>query len=200
VILLDTRFNRTPLRKKTLLDRSDGPYASKQDADATYLGEAQWAFLRENLLEPADVRLIVSDIQVIAEEGDYEKWANFPAEKARLLQLLRDTKAEGVVFLSGERHMGELSRTDAGLGYPLFDLTASGLNMAAYNVGPASKNRTRIENPVRGNNFGTVILEWERPEPRISLEVRDDGGNVAVSQKMPLSSLRPGPAERLEKN
>ena len=60
---------------------------------------------------------------------------NFPHERERLYKLLRDTRAGGVVLLSGDRHLAELSVTDAGLGYPLFDLTSSGLNQGSPKIG-----------------------------------------------------------------
>src|SRR5512140_150348 len=47
VILLDTRFNRTPLKKSNLLHLAGGPYVPKKDPAATYLGEEQWVFLEE---------------------------------------------------------------------------------------------------------------------------------------------------------
>ena len=190
VILLDTRFNRTPLKKRSFLSRSEGPYAQKNDPAATYLGEEQWAFLGEQLRKPAEVRLIVSDIQVVAEEGSFEKWANFPLERERLFALLNETGAEGVVFLSGERHLAEISEMDAKLGYPLLDVTASGLNLAAYNFLTSGKNRHRIENSVRNNNFGSLVIDWDRPEPRLTIELREEDGGTALSFKLPLTRLR----------
>jgi alkaline phosphatase D len=195
VILLDTRFNRTPLKKRFILERATGPYAPSNDPYATYLGEEQWAFLREQLLAPADLRLIVSDIQVAAEEGNYEKWANFPVERQRLFALLRETKARGVMVLSGERHLAEISEMDAGIGYPLLDITSSGLNMAAYNVSLDGKNRYRVQNSIRQNNFGAIVIEWDRPEPRVVIELRDEDGSVPLSIKVPLGSFRAEPAE-----
>ncbi len=190
VILLDTRFNRTPLKKRSLLSRADGPYAPKRDPAATYLGAEQWAFLGEQLRKPAELRLIVSDIQVVVDEGNFEKWANFPLERERLFALIHETRATGVVFLSGERHLAELSEMDAGLGYPLLDATASGLNQAAYNPLTTAKNRYRIENSVRTNNFGTLLIEWERPEPRLTIELREEGGTVPLLFRIPLAGLR----------
>jgi len=190
VILLDTRFNRTPLKKSSLLHRADGPYAPKSDPAATYLGEEQWAFLGEQLRKPADLRLIVSDIQVAVEEGGFEKWANFPFERERLFALLRGTKAAGVVFLTGQRHLAEISEMDAGLGYPLLDVTASGLNLAAYNVVANNRNKYRIENSLRSNNFGALVIEWDRPEPRLTIELREEDGSTPLSFKIPLAGLR----------
>ncbi len=194
VILLDTRFNRTPLKKRSLLHRAEGPYAAKSDPAATYLGEEQWIFLGEQLRKPAELRLIVSDIQVAAEEGGFEKWANFPLERERLFTLLRETKAAGVVFLTGERHLAEISEMDAVLGYPLLDVTASGLNLAAYNLVANDRNRYRVENSLRSNNFGTLIIEWDRQEPRLTIELREEDGSTPLSFKIPLAGLRQGAA------
>jgi alkaline phosphatase D len=190
VILLDTRFNRTPLKKKSLLERSEGPYAPNPDPAATYLGPEQWAFLAEELRKPAELRLIVSDIQVVVEDGNYEKWGNFPVERERLFSLLRETGASGVVFLSGDRHLAEISEMDAGLGYPLMDVTASGLNQAAYNFLTNRKNRYRVETPLRANNFGTIVVEWERQEPRVTIELREEDGAAPLLLRLPLASLR----------
>jgi alkaline phosphatase D len=190
VILLDTRFNRTPLKKRSILLRSDGPYAPSSDPAATYLGEEQWAFLGEQLRKPAELRLIVSDIQVELEEGNFEKWLNFPLERERLFALLRETKAAGVIVLSGERHLAEMSEMDIGLGYRLIEVTASGLNQAAYNPLTNDRNKHRIESSVRSNNFGTLVVEWERQEPRVTIELREEGGSAPLLFRLPLSALR----------
>ena len=50
---------------------------------------------------------------------------NMPAERRnRLFKLLGDTRAAGVIIVSGDRHLAELSMIDAGIGYPLYDLTS----------------------------------------------------------------------------
>ncbi|HEY1381457.1 MAG TPA: alkaline phosphatase D family protein [Gemmataceae bacterium] len=188
VILLDTRYFRSPLKHGP-----DG-YAPNTDPGATILGEEQWAWLEKQLAAPADLRLIGSSIQVVAEDHQFEKWMNFPRERDRLFRLLRDTKANGVVFLSGDRLLGELSATDAGLGYPLFDLTSSGLNMAAKRWRPAEKNTHRVATMTAGDNFGLVAIDWDRTPPRVSLQVRDADGDVAIQQKFDLTLLRPNAA------
>ena len=54
------------------------------DPTPTVLGEAQWKWLEEQLQVPAEVRLIGSSIQVVAEDHGWEKWTNFPHERERL--------------------------------------------------------------------------------------------------------------------
>src|SRR5262249_8359183 len=101
VILLDTRYFRGPLKKKAKSAPSEGPYVPNTDKTSTMLGEAQWKWLEEQLRVPARVRLLVSSIQVVAEDHGHEKWANLPHERERLFKLLKDTRAAGVVLLSG---------------------------------------------------------------------------------------------------
>lgn len=187
VILLDTRYFRSPLKAKP-----GGGYLPNTDPDATLLGPDQWQWLEGQFHNPAEVRLLVSPIQVVAEDQPYEKWANFPRERERLFQVLRSAKVGGVIVLSGNRNLAELSEMDAGLGYPLFDLTSSGLNMAARRWRPAEVNRHRVAVMTSGDNFGQVQIDWDAPEPRVSLQVRDEHGDVTIRQKVDLSLLRPG--------
>ena len=85
---------------------------------------------------------------------------------------------------------------DAALGYPLLDVTASGLNQAAYNFLTNRRNRHRIETPLRANNFGTIVVEWERQEPRVTIELREEDGAAPLLYRLPLARLRKdaGPA------
>jgi alkaline phosphatase D len=187
VILLDTRYFRSPLK-------TAGPagYAPNTDPGATILGDAQWQWLEVQLRAPAELRLLVSSVQVVAEDHPYEKWMNFPRERQRLYDLIRDTKAGGVVILSGDRQLAELSQMDAGVGYPLYDLTSGGLNMAARRWRPVEVNRHRVAAMPFGDNFGVVAIDWERTPPRVSLQVHDAEGDVTVQQKLDLTALQPG--------
>ncbi|MBC8003466.1 MAG: alkaline phosphatase family protein, partial [Opitutaceae bacterium] len=93
VILLDTRYFRTVLRKATDRVKNFGPYTATDDPAATVLGDAQWSWLREQLQQHADVRLICSSIQVVPEDHGWEKWMNHPREREKLYRLIRDTRA-----------------------------------------------------------------------------------------------------------
>ncbi|MEO1450709.1 MAG: alkaline phosphatase D family protein, partial [Bacteroidota bacterium] len=73
-------------------------YIPYETADSTLLGEAQWAWLEQELQKPADIRLIGSSTQFSIEYNGYEAWANFPHERQRFLDLIKKTKANGVLF------------------------------------------------------------------------------------------------------
>jgi alkaline phosphatase D len=192
VILLDTRYHRSPLKKREKTAPNEGPYLPNSDPKATMLGEAQWKWLEEQLRVPAEVRLAVSSIQVVAEDHGWEKWMNLPHERNRLFQLIRATKAGGVVFLSGDRHLAELSEMDGGAGYPIYDLTASGLNQASQRWRKQEVNRHRVATMNFGNHFGLITIDWDQKDPRLGLQIRDEAGDVTIQQKLPLSVLQPG--------
>ena len=41
-----------------------------------------------------------------------------------------------------------------------------------------------------GDNFGLVTIDWDQPDPRISLQIRDVTGDTFLAQKLNLSTLR----------
>jgi alkaline phosphatase D len=197
IILLDTRYFRSKLKKDTkpLPGTRLVPYVPNTDPGVTMLGAEQWTWLEEQLKQPAELRLIVSSIQLIADEHPHEKWANLPAERDRLYQLLRETKANGVVVLSGDRHLGEISMDPKAIGYPLFDVTSSGLNQGTKTWrAPTEPNRHRIAMMPHGDNFGLVTIDWSTADPKITVQVRDVDGEIALKESFPLSLLKPGPA------
>jgi alkaline phosphatase D len=192
VILLDTRYFRSPLKKRPFYLVKDGPYEASADTTATLLGEAQWKWLETQLRQPAKVRLLGSSIQLVPEDHYWEKWMNFPHERQRLFKLIADTGAGGVIALSGDRHLAELSMMDAGIGYPLYDLTSSGLTQATLKWRKLETNRHRVMTMNFGNNFGLIHIDWSAPEPVVRLQIRDDAGEVAIQTKLPLGVLQPG--------
>ncbi len=191
IVLLDTRYFRSPLKSGGPRDVGKG-YQPNEDADATMLGDGQWAWLAEQLRQPAELRILVSSIQVIAEDHSSEKWANFPAQRRKLFELIRLSQAAGVIFLSGDRHLAELSMMNGDVGYPLYDLTSSGLTNGHKKWRGYEPNRHRVATMNWGDNFGEVLVDWKQADPLVRLVVRDEDGEITLQHKMPLSTLRPG--------
>lgn len=178
VILLDTRTFRSPLIKA----EPQGHCKRKQwgqntRPDATILGKTQWQWLEQQLKKPADHRVIVSSIQVIPEQHCWEKWSNFPNERKKLFQLIKTAKANNVILVSGDRHLGEISKLPAEVvGYPIYEVTASGLNSAMTgDKGKAEPNQYRvIEENVRQDHFGMINFA----DNKVSLQIHDVEGQV----------------------
>jgi len=192
IILLDTRTFKSPPR---LAERPEGAkgslgkFAPNPDPEATLIGGAQWAWLEEQLRQPAEIRFIASSTQIVADQKGMDEWGNYPHERQRLFDLIDRTGATGVVLLSGNVHFAEASFTEEGP-YPLYDLTSSGLTHTneAYAEAP---NPYRVEGPVTELNFGLLSIDWETdPGPVIRFEVIGVSGSVLTAFEISLADLR----------
>lgn len=183
IILLDTRYFRSALvTGQNNVTPSGGKYIPHPDPNATMLGEAQWAWLEEQLREPAEVRVIASSIQFLSEFSGAEAWANLPREKQRMLDLLHATRANGVVFISGDRHWAELSRLDRAGDYPLYDMTASALT-EPHNRGTPTPNRLRDGPTYHDVNVGLLTIDWSGAKPSVLLQDIDVNGAVRIEKR-----------------
>jgi alkaline phosphatase D len=178
VIMLDTRYFRSPLKRGE--KRVGGSWVPDDDLSKTMLGDAQWKWLETQLREPAEVRIIASSIQFIADDAGHETWSNLPREKQRMLDLLKSTKANGVIFVSGDRHWSELSAlSDSGL-HRIYDLTSSSFNQL-HPRGTPTKNRHRfLPETYHQENYGVINIDWDGPTPQATLEIRDINGGVQL--------------------
>jgi alkaline phosphatase D len=192
LILLDGRTFRNKLRLYRGELNNDEKffypldYYPLQIKDSTLLGEEQWKWLEEELKKPADIRLIGSGTQFGISFNGYESWANFPHEQNRMLQLIRKTRANGVVFLTGDVHYAELSRLESEGLYPIYDLTSSGITSTWLFATP---NTNRIEGPVMDNHFGLLTIDWQKKDPGIKMEIWDIRDNQRIEYTINLSEI-----------
>ena len=186
IVLLDTRFHRSAL--KTGTRRVGGPYYPDAEPTKTMLGESQWQWLGRQLRQPADVRLIISSIQFAPSDAGQECWANLPRERQRMLDLIRMHKANGVVFISGDRHWSEVSAIQDDVPYPIYDLTSSSLNQK-HERGTPTENRYRvIEKTYHQENYGLLDINWSA-DPVLDFSIRDGDGEAVIRKQIRLSEL-----------
>ncbi|MCB9683103.1 MAG: alkaline phosphatase family protein [Alphaproteobacteria bacterium] len=174
VVLLDTRAFRSDLHAS---EHPGTPGHEAYDADAdpskTMLGTAQWAWLARTLAEPADLRVVVSSIQVLTLAHGYEKWGNLPAERQRLLDALHD--AGDVLLVSGDAHVAGVYQLDDGLGPrgPLVEVTTSSLNRS---FGPrVQPDPLREGELVAAENFATLTVDWAARSAAVDVRATSDG-------------------------
>ncbi len=192
VIMLDGRYHRSPIQTKFNPRLRVSESQPNTDPTATFLGDEQWKWLEEQLKVPAEVRLIGSGIQVLSEEHPFEKWSLIPHERERLYKLLKDTKANGVIILSGDRHLAELSVSRDAISYPLYDITASGFNQGNKAWRAPEPNRHRVAAMPFGNNFGLITIDWtSETSPRMTLQLRDEDGEIVIRHAIRLGLLTP---------
>jgi alkaline phosphatase D len=187
VIMLETRWFRSPL-KATDQRNAAGKERYVPDADPakTMLGGEQWAWLERQLREPADVRLVFSGIQVIVEGHGWERWGNLPLERRRLYDLVRRTQANGVVFLSGDRHIGAIYRESQGAPYPLYEITASGNTHPWATAREAGPNR--VTELFTELHFGSVEIDWAARA--LELSIKDIRGAKRRTQAIRFDELK----------
>ena len=188
VVLLDARWFRsalkpTPMRQAPGMER----FVPDPDPAKTMLGDAQWAWLEAQLRQPADVRLLVSGVQVLAEGHGYERWGNLPLERQRLFDTVARTRAAGVVFVSGDRHIGGLYRETTGTPYPLHEITSSGITHTARNNRERGPNR--LGDVVTELHFGLVDIDWAAR--RVVLGLRGASGQALREHAFALADLQP---------
>ncbi len=193
IILLDTRYHRSPLKKWEGEKRPlVGPYTANEDPQATMLGKKQWAWLEEQMQVPAELRIIASSIQFIPAEHGWEYWQNMPHERQRLIDLIEKSGGKSIV-LSGDRHLAEISRLPLGSArdtLDLYDITSSSLNAPSGggNAGEANRYRS-VEDHYPAVNFGSVSIDWNKRNARIALSIHDIDGKVVLRNQFRLSDI-----------
>jgi alkaline phosphatase D len=192
IVMLDMRTFRDKLisyngnRKGVPGYNYELDYSPYTTGDSTMLGEEQWKWLESTLSEPADLRIIGSSTQFGITHNGYEAWANFPHEQKRMTELIKKTKANGALFISGDVHYAELSQLNEEGLYPLYDVTASGIT-STWDF--ATPNDNRIAGPVMENHFGLLTIDWGQADPSIKMEVHDVTGKLRFGKTINLSEL-----------
>lgn len=175
IIVLDLRYFRSPLVK------INNAYVANEDPKVTMLGEAQWRWFEKKLKEKADVRFVVSSIQLIANDHIFERWGEMPRERQRFFNLLKQTKVKNLFVVSGDRHLASIAKLKIpGFG-DLYDVTASSINRARD---LSEKDRTYIGNTYGGNNFGLAKIDWNNR--KVEFEIRDTDNKVMNSVSVKL--------------
>ena len=116
IIGLDTRYFRSDLIKK------GDTYQANTAPTSTILGREQWNWLKDQLSQPHDVLILATSIQLLATNHRFEKWGNFPHERATLISMLEKLDST-VLIVSGDRHRGGIYKRGN-----LIEITASSLN------------------------------------------------------------------------
>jgi len=178
IILLDARYFRDTL------ERIDKVYQNNISGEV--LGEAQWKWLEEELKNsPAKVNLISSGVQILPTEHAFEKWANFPKERERLLNLIAKSGAKTPVLLSGDRHIAEVMKlTDSRFPKGIFEITSSGLTHTWSEISP-EPNQYRIGQLIAKLNYGLALINWNKEE--VIFQIKGEDGVILATQVVPFN-------------
>ncbi|MFK7831594.1 MAG: alkaline phosphatase D family protein [Congregibacter sp.] len=179
LIVLDTRYFRSGLTAARVSGvRGIERYMPSSQDGQMMLGAAQWGWLEKELGKAADLRIIVSSIQVLADGHGWEGWKQLPAEQAKFFNLLRRHGNTPLVLLSGDRHVAGFYARDIGLTAPLLEFTSSALNNTISfpyrELTLAEAGPFRLGELYGGASFGTLDIDWD--SGLLSLAIRSDSG------------------------
>jgi len=164
-IFLDTRFFRSKLKGKK------SNYIENIEPDATILGNAQWAWLENELKSDFDFLFVFSSIQIIAKDHRFEKWSNFPNERAKLFELLEQFNDKTILF-SGDRHRAGIYRKNG-----IIEVTSSSMNKPGSSF--SETDSYLIGKTYPQENYGVL----EILENTIHIKIKDIKGNTLNSIK-----------------
>ncbi len=159
-IFLDTRFFRSKLKGKK------SNYIENIEPDATILGNAQWTWLENELKSDFDFLFIFSSIQIIAKDHRFEKWSNFPIERAKLFELLEKFNDKTILF-SGDRHRAGIYRKNG-----IIEVTSSSMNKPGSSF--SETDSYLIGKTYPQENYGVL----EILENTIHIKIKDIKGNT----------------------
>jgi alkaline phosphatase D len=166
--------------------------------DKGMLGPVQMGWLKESLAASrAPFKVVVVGSQALNPLSRSESWAEFETERTELLDFIRDARVEGVLFLSGDRHMTELIRIERPGAYPLFDFTSSPLTAGtAAPRGPELLNPHRVAGTLLvEHSFAQLRFEGKPGARRVRLSAYDKTGNLKWEQVIAQGDLAfPKPA------
>ena len=166
-IFLDTRFFRSKLKGKK------SNYIENIEPDATILGNAQWTWLENELKSDFDFLFIFSSIQIIAKDHRFEKWSNFPNERAKLFELLEQFNDKTILF-SGDRHRAGIYRKNG-----IIEVTSSSMNKPGSSF--SETDSYLIGKTYPQENYGVL----EILENTIHIKIKDIKGNTLNSIEKP---------------
>ncbi len=175
VLLLDGRYNRD--------DEGD---------ESDTLGQNQWRWLEAELRKPARLRLLVSGYQFLLDrESRFETWSKFPKAKKQMMNLIKETQAEGVIFIAGDQHYGEVSRVPGLIGYDAIEFMFCGINQEEEHV----FNSSRVSPVAHAKNaYSLVDIDWHGTDldvPHVVFRVFDaDRDAVELTYRVNFSELQ----------
>lgn len=168
--LLDDRYYRDP-NKLTSKDPK------------TMLGEKQKEWLKKALVfSQAKWKFIVTGGQFLNTARKYETYSNngFDKERLEIIDFIYKEKLKNVIFLTGDRHMTEISLLDEGKQLPkIYDITVSPFTSGPNTFAEKEPNRLRVPNSlIEERNFAIFKIEGKGKDRHIKINFYDRKGKL----------------------
>ncbi len=167
--MLDNRYHRSP---------NNAP----DSTDKRMFGKAQMQWLKDNLRSShARFKFIVAGNQMLNPLCFFEAFGHYPHEQQELFDFLVREKIGGVLFLSGDRHAGELIRyRHERSKHAWYDFTSSPLASGGSGYKPEAKNPARVPGTwvTHTRHYGKVRLLGRGKQRRAVMSIHDKNGKM----------------------
>lgn len=108
------------------------------------------------------------------------------------MDFLQTSKVNGVLFLSGDRHLSEINKIERDSLYTLYDITVS-----SFTAGVSKMTKEEKVNPHRVNNFfleehnfGRFTFTGDKKNRKLNIDFVDKDGNTRHSFEITASALK----------
>jgi alkaline phosphatase D len=154
---------------------------------ADILGENQWKWLEEQLKKPADIRFFSSGIQVLLHKPTHwEAWVRMGTSRKRLMNLIKSTGAENVIFITGDQHYVEILHSPSNVKYKTYEIMAAGINK---NERPGIPMNRAMKADVTIHSAPLIEVHWTE-DPFVHFKNYDVENNRVSSEfKFKLSQI-----------
>ena len=170
IFMLDDRWFRS---SDDMPDSIDG----KPNSGKRMFGEEQMEWLKNGLLmsngnRQINFRIIATGSQVLNPMSPWDCFKHFSYEYNELMNFIRQSKIEGIVFLTGDRHHSEIIKTLRDGAYPLFDITSSPLTSGIGNTKGSieEKNPYRIGPEIDEQNYARLGFAGQGKDREMKIE------------------------------
>lgn len=172
-------------------------YRTSADArNPEMLGEKQMDWLLGKLKESDAVfKFVVIGTQVLNESTSHEKYADFPQERKRLFDFIRENEISGVIFLTGDIHHSVLMKSEKICSYTIYDFTCSPLTSVVHNIHSLEYENELVvkDKTALTYNFGKISVAGPQNERKCTIETYDSKGKKLWDYVIRQSELIPGP-------
>ncbi len=174
--LTDDRYYRSP-------DQWNDSINGKPNCSKKFFGDKQMQWLKNNLISSkATFKFIACGSQVLNPMNRYEWIYDYPCEYSDLMNFISEYKINGVVFLTGDRHISEIIKIQPKKGYPLYDITSSPITSGVFSKikdTPEFNNPSRVPNTlITENNFTRIAVSGMDKERILKLQFINKAGQV----------------------
>lgn len=188
-----TQFQWADVEFFTVDDRYHRDSNNAPEETRVIYGREQLEWLLQALASSrAPFKIVASGGQMVNPHSPYEAFLHAPTEYEWFFGELESRGIEGVVFVAGDRHHGELLRLERAGSYPLYELTTSPLT-----AGGASASR-ELDNPIRvegtlvneRRNFALIRVEGAREDRTLTIRMHGVDGSLIWEHAIHESELQ----------